>query len=276
MRLENGGTREYVLGHSESELIRLERQAEIFAEPTEQLLRRAGVGRGMRVLDIGCGVGDVAMAAARLVGAGGSVLGIDRAGEALGIAARRAERAGFSWLTYEAADLHEFEPQERFDAITGRFILMYLTDPAATIRRLSGFLKPGGVLAFAELDIDQAGSLPELPLLLKIIHWTTATYRCAGIEPNMGSKLFAAFSAAGMSSTLVGTTRIEGGENSAVYDFAAETIRSLLPSIIQFGIATEAEVGLDTLVERLHAAATAQPHCFFLPRLVGGFARPRS
>jgi cyclopropane fatty-acyl-phospholipid synthase-like methyltransferase len=51
-----------VLGHSAGELARLERQAEIFAEITENILRRAGIGRGMRILDIGCGVGDVSLA----------------------------------------------------------------------------------------------------------------------------------------------------------------------------------------------------------------------
>ncbi len=270
------GTRTYVLGHSESELARLEQQAEIFAEPTEDLLRRAGVSSGLRILDVGCGVGDVAMAAARLVGPGGSVLGIDRAGQALDTARQRAERAGYHWLRYEAADLNTFEAAEPFDGLTGRFILMYLVDPAASIRHLTKLVKSGGILAFAELDIDEAGSLPELPLLGRCIRWTTETYRRVGIEPNMGSKLFAAFRGAGLTAQLRGTTRIEGGSGAVAYEFATETIRSLLPRMIEFGIATAAEVAIDTLNERLRSEAAATNACMFMPRLVGAWARVRA
>ena len=49
----------YALGHSEQELDRLSRQAEIFEPFTRQLLQQAGISRGMRVLDVGCGSGDV-------------------------------------------------------------------------------------------------------------------------------------------------------------------------------------------------------------------------
>src|SRR5438309_1192712 len=63
----------YVLGHSPSEIRRLVSQAAILRPITERLLRTAGVGRGMRVLDLGCGAGDVSMLAAELVGPSGSV-----------------------------------------------------------------------------------------------------------------------------------------------------------------------------------------------------------
>ena len=157
MRSDNGGTREYVLGHSEGELTRLERQAEIFAEPTEQLLRRAGIGRGMRVLDIGCGVGDVAMAAARLVGPSGAVLGIDRAGEALGTAAKRAERAGLTWLSFRPSDLNEFQTSERFDAIKlAQVDLLCGADTVTLARRadvaFSIPIFPGGIGALTRAD----------------------------------------------------------------------------------------------------------------------------
>src|SRR5687767_68910 len=79
----------YVLGHSKQELIRLERQARIFAEATDDVLHRAGIREGMTVLDVGCGVGDVTLAAARMVGPKGGVIGIDRAEEALQTARAR-------------------------------------------------------------------------------------------------------------------------------------------------------------------------------------------
>jgi ubiquinone/menaquinone biosynthesis C-methylase UbiE len=77
----------YAMGHSDRERRRLALQASVQNPTTEQLLRRAGILAGMRVLDLGCGVGDVSMLAAHLVGRHGSVTGIDLDEAALAIAA---------------------------------------------------------------------------------------------------------------------------------------------------------------------------------------------
>ena len=72
---------EYALGYSIEEERRLAQQAEVFEPLTTGVFRHAGIGADMRVLDIGCGIGDVSIVAARMVGPGGTVLGIDRAEE---------------------------------------------------------------------------------------------------------------------------------------------------------------------------------------------------
>jgi cyclopropane fatty-acyl-phospholipid synthase-like methyltransferase len=59
---------DYVLGHTSAEQQRLIRQARALAPLTERFLRDAGISSGMRVLDIGCGMGDVTMIVAQLVG----------------------------------------------------------------------------------------------------------------------------------------------------------------------------------------------------------------
>ena len=79
----------YVLGHSPTEIRRLITQAAIIQTTTERLLRSAGIERGMRVLDLGCGAGDVSMLAATLVGVSGSVVGIDRNAQVLATAISR-------------------------------------------------------------------------------------------------------------------------------------------------------------------------------------------
>ena len=63
----------YILGHSPAEVRRLMLQAAILKPITERLLREAGLTPGLRVLDLGCGCGDVAMLAAELVGPNGAV-----------------------------------------------------------------------------------------------------------------------------------------------------------------------------------------------------------
>ena len=72
----------YALGHSDEELARLSRQAQVFEPFTRQLFQQAGISPGIRVLDVGCGSGDLSFLAAELVGSGGEVTGADRAAEA--------------------------------------------------------------------------------------------------------------------------------------------------------------------------------------------------
>ncbi len=262
----------YVLGHSEAELSRLEHQAQIFSAETREILRRAGISPGMTVLDVGCGVGDVSMIAAELVGPTGRVLGIDNANAALPPARARAARAGCSWLTFEQADVNGYSTEETFDAVIGRFILMHVPDPAGALRTLMRFAKPRGIIAFIEMDISQATALPELPLLTRCVDWIVSTYRAVGAEPNMGSMLYRTYRAAGLDPRLHGTCRIESGPNAIVYDFAAQALATLMPAIEAHGIATAAEVDPATIADRLREASVAGDHCIFLPRLIGAWA----
>src|ERR1700739_212576 len=84
----------YVLGHADVEVQRLLLQGRLYDGYTEHALRLAGLRPGMRVLDIGCGPGDVSFVAARLVGPTGSVLGADAAPEMIELARTRAAEKG--------------------------------------------------------------------------------------------------------------------------------------------------------------------------------------
>jgi SAM-dependent methyltransferase len=207
------------------------------------------------------------------VGPHGSVLGIDRAADALPIAEERARRLGLDRVSFRDADLYAFEPERKFDALIGRFILMHIPDPVGAIRRLASRLNPGAAVAFIELDIDAAGAVPELPLLSTCIDWIATTYRRVGAEPNMGSRLHSTFRAAGLSPALTGMTHIASGDDKAVFAFTADTLSSLLPKMEAFNVASAAEVDVGTLAERLHAAAVSGDHCILMPRLVGAWAR---
>lgn len=90
----------YILGHSQAELRRLMLQASIIQPITRRLLLEAGLKPGMRVLDIGCGTGDVSLLAADLVGPRGAVVGIDRSAEAVAAARDRAAALGYGRVTF--------------------------------------------------------------------------------------------------------------------------------------------------------------------------------
>src|SRR5215469_392673 len=107
----------YILGHSEAEIRRLQAQAEILRPITERLLRSVGIRPGMRVLDLGSGAGDVAMLAAELVGPSGWVVGIDRNSQVLSIATERARGVGFRHLSFHEATVETFADDAGFDLV---------------------------------------------------------------------------------------------------------------------------------------------------------------
>src|SRR5262245_40464989 len=127
----SGVTREYALGYSSAEHDRLIRQAALIAPITERLFQEAGIGPGQRVLDLGSGLGDVSMLAARLVGPGGEVVGIERDGASIARAQARAGAAGFQNVSFLQADISQIPADKPFDAVVGRFILMFVPDPVA-------------------------------------------------------------------------------------------------------------------------------------------------
>jgi ubiquinone/menaquinone biosynthesis C-methylase UbiE len=84
----------YQLGHADVEIRRLLLQGRLYNDHTEHALHRAGLRPGMRVLDVGCGPGDVSFIAARLVGPTGTVVGVDASAEVIGLARGRAAEQG--------------------------------------------------------------------------------------------------------------------------------------------------------------------------------------
>jgi SAM-dependent methyltransferase len=267
-------TQPYVLGHSETELRRLAMQAAFWGELTEEVLRRAGIGAGMHVLDVGSGAGDVSILAARLTGPSGSVLGIDRSEDAVQRASQRASAAGLSWCRFAVADADSFHTDQRFDAVIGRLVLMYVKDPARMLRSLAGHLKPGGIVAFQEIVLNSVHCVPPVPGVDRLSQWVTAAFARAGAEVDMGLKLDAAFRAAGLPSPeCYASARPVAGPESAGYAVFAAVTRSLLPAIEKFGVATAAEVDIDTLADRLRDETVRANACWLSPVLVGAWAR---
>jgi ubiquinone/menaquinone biosynthesis C-methylase UbiE len=188
----------YVLGDSESELGRLIDQSRFIAELTEQALRRAGIERGMTVLDCGCGPGDLSLLVARLVGPGGRVVGVDRSVACVELARRRASEADLANVTFEVAELADFAPSEPVDALVGRLILMYLSNRAVVLRRLADCVRPGGSIMFQEVAMSMSHTEPACPLASECRRWIHETFRQARVDIDMGLRLFSTFKKAGL------------------------------------------------------------------------------
>lgn len=170
MGMEGGDTMsdrdsDYEFGSAQDELARLELQGRALAPATRMIFAAAGIRPGMRVLDLGCGVGDIAFVAADLVGSDGQVVGIDRSPEALARARLRAEQRGVAQVRFVEGNVHDPAPGGPFDAIVGRLVLMYAPDPAAVLRQQATVLRAGGLVVPVELDVPTSRSLPATPLV---------------------------------------------------------------------------------------------------------------
>ena len=116
----------YVLGNTLQEQERLKLQGRFLEKWTEQFFLSAGLEPGMNVLDLGCGMGDVSLLAARLVGPTGRVTGIDRDPVVIAKARQRArDEGGGSEIEFVQAELLKFRSDQKFDAVVGRYVLFF-------------------------------------------------------------------------------------------------------------------------------------------------------
>jgi ubiquinone/menaquinone biosynthesis C-methylase UbiE len=267
-------TTAYSLGHTEQELGRLISQAAFYGDLTEHVLGLAGLQPGMRVLDVGCGPGDVSFLAARFVGESGTVIGVDAAEPAIAVARARAEAARLTNVHFVTADLAGLTLDLPIDAVIGRMILMHLPDPVAVLAHLRTLLAPDGLIAFQEMVLPGGGSDPTCPLFDRSVDRITQTLRRLGADVRVGLRLPRIFRAAGLPDpTMILAAKVESGPHSAAYTYIMETTRTLLPAMQHTGVATAAEVDIDTLPDRLRAEVTAAGATMVSPHLVGAWTR---
>ena len=230
----------------------------------------------MRVLDVGCGPGDVSLLLAERVGPTGEIVGVDTNDRVLQLARARVSASGATQVRFVQSDLREFPVTTLFDAVVGRFILMYLADPAAVVRRVAHYVHPGGIVAFQEFQFEFIPlTSARVPLFEQWRSWGTAVFRQAGVETSMGLRLRQIFVDAGLpapSLHMDACLASPGGDELAAR-VVANSLRSALPLVEQFGIATAAEVDIDTFEQRYLAELTTSGAVHMLPPTVCGWTR---
>jgi len=249
----------YSLGHSDRELHRLSVQGRLIGPITRRFFIEAGIAPGMRVLDVGSGVGDVAFVAAELVGDQGSVVGTDRSGTALDVARKRATERSIENVTFREGDPAEMRFEDLFDAVVGRYVLMFQPDPTAMLRKVAAHVRPGGVVVFHEPYRAGVRSFPPIASYDRGWELVDETFRRSGADPLMGIKLHGTFVAAGLSAP---TMRLEsviagGATSSDQVHFEMDVVGTLSAEMERLGIEAASDLDIDTLADRVLEEVTA-------------------
>jgi len=266
----------YVFGHSAAEVQRLTTQGEVLRPTTERLLRAAGVGQGARVLDVGCGAGDVSILAAELVGPTGSVVGIDRNADVIAVANERARNAGHRNVTFRHAALEAFTDEASFDCVVDRYLLGHQADPVDCLRASAGFLRPQGVIAVHEPDasIRLFNSSPVVPSWNAVGDLLWAAMLQSLPRRDVGVRMAEHFVNAGLPSPAIfREILVSTGEHSLFCRWMAESLGILQPQLVEMGIFPTEAVDVERVESKLRSAAVAARTTLEGPVQVGAWAR---
>ncbi len=253
----------YVIAGGEDGKRRLDLLSDIMRETTQRLLEDAGLKRGDRVLDVGCGGGHVALDMAEIVGSEGHVLGIDFDPHVLELAREDARKAGARTVEFETADAHSFDGGP-FSFIHARFLLSHVSEPEQVFGRLKAMLAPGGRIAVEDIDMSGAYCFPADAAQDRYQALYTEAVRRGGGDANLGRRLPAVALAAGLQARwrVYQPVHAAGREKR----LTAVTMDMIRGSLLRYRLADASEI--DAITERLDAFAENRSTLVALPRMV--------
>jgi SAM-dependent methyltransferase len=232
---------------------------------TLPLLERGGVAAGMRVLDVGCGGGDVTFDLASLVGPTGAAIGIDVDPTKIGLARADAEQVGVTNVEFRVGDLTDGLGEADYDAIYVRFVLTHLRDPRAGVEVMRRALRPGGRLIVEDIDFRGSFCEPEHEGFERYEQIYEEAARRNGGDPWIGVRVPAMLVDAGFARVQPNVVQPADlqGESKLMPALTLENIKAIA---IRHGVATDEEI--DSLVDELYDVASDPATYVANPRIV--------
>ena len=262
--------KEYIIRGGAAGRERLRLLSRAMAPFTGALFDDAGIANGMRVLDIGCGGGDVTQELARRVGPKGRVLGMDMDAVEIEIARKEAVALGTANIEYRAGNVLTDTIAERFDGVYARFLLSHLAMPEQGLRRMMAALEPNGLLVVEDVDFSGHFCRPERKSFDDYVRWYEQSARRRGVDCHIGPRLPAMLMDAGLK--VLGARAVNpAAVDGPIKQMGAATLAAIADSVVQEGLATRdaVEATLADLVD-----ATEDPRVFMsMPRIVQCWAR---
>ncbi|HSE44585.1 MAG TPA: methyltransferase domain-containing protein [Gemmatimonadales bacterium] len=254
----------YVLCTGEAGADRLRILHRAYGPATRRFLGLAGLKAGMRVADIGCGVGQVTVDLAELVGVKGHVVGVDVSRAQLAQARRVAQQlqlTNVSWV--EASALATGLPTGSFDLVYCRYLLLHLVEPEAALEEMHRLLRPGGILVCEDGDVTSAGSEPPSALgaFADLFSALGPTRR---VDYTLGRRLYRMVMAAGFSSPDIAFNQpaFARGEEKR---FLELSIAEAGPALVEAGLVTPQ--ALRNVLLAMEIAAADETVIAIMPRM---------
>jgi SAM-dependent methyltransferase len=232
----------YVLATGDEAEHRLELVHTVHGPDTERFLERSGIQPGMRVADIGCGIGVVTCWMAERVTPGGEAIGVDISPEQVRVAARRAERLGVANARFHVAPAEATGLDHgTFDLVYCRFLLMHLPEPEAALREMAALLRVGGVLVVEDGDFEGPYCSPRSPDYDRCFELYRAGVRLSGADPLIGLRLTTLVMQAGFSKCDVAIAQpvLREGEAKRLPEW---TLLEAKDKLVSAGVTTAEEI----------------------------------
>ena len=255
---------EYALATGASAVRRLGILHNIYAPAGQRILLQAGIKRGMRVADFGCGVGAVTRMLAEMVGPSGNVTGIDANAAQLEQAADICKSVGVTNVSFLERDACATGlPRESFDLVYCRFLLLHLPDPAACLREMRDVVKPGGILVVEDGDLATATSLPPTAIDA-FADLFTRLGPTRGLDYSLAGNLYHMVKAAGFSDPQIEIHQpaLPRGENRFLMQWSVEEAG---PAFVSAGLVTADQ--LQKTISGMQAAAEDPDVLVLAPRM---------
>lgn len=261
----------YILDTGEKAVSRLDLLERIFGPATRHLLSAAGLCSGLRVAEIGCGIGLTARWVSAQVSPGGSVAGVDSSTEQLRIAEKSGAEAGITNLSFHEGSAYETGlPRDGFDLVYSRFLLCHLDDPLKALAEMSSLLKRGGILVCEDHDDGGIFTEPPTQAYKRLVEISGTVNRSHALDAHIGLKLPRLFREMGFSQPEVKVNQVAllRGEEKRFWEL---TLREAAPAILAAQASTSAE--LNVICEEMRKIAQDESILLMLARVTQVWAR---
>jgi ubiquinone/menaquinone biosynthesis C-methylase UbiE len=255
----------YVLATGYSGARRLVFLEAVYGPASRSLLQRTGIGPAQRVLDLGCGLGEMTFWLAERVGPVGQAIGVDSSTAQLALARQRTGSVGLNQLSFRQANVHATGlPRATFDLVYARFLLSHVNRPFEALREIVGLLRPGGMFVCEDLDASATYTVPRSDAYERSISLMIALADRQGGEFERGRSLHRLLAEAGLEvlETSAWQPTLMNGEGKRVWSW---TLGEATGSLIDTGLASRDE--LDMLARAMDAFDADPTTMVGLPRV---------